>query len=109
MTTSYDFNAGMVAGAPDDPGVYVLYRNGQIIYIGKADVSIKTRLQCHLNGAEGPCTQKATHYAWEITYDAGEVERRYLAQYKAQFRKLPECNDVMPAPSLASLADMLKR
>ena len=43
--------------SPDKPGVYVLYVDGHLIYYGSSEKSIRSRLQDHLAGREGQCTQ----------------------------------------------------
>jgi hypothetical protein len=67
----YRFTPSMVEGAPDDPGVYALWENEELIYYGRASASstIQFALFEHLSGRAGPCTGRATHYGWEITLD----------------------------------------
>src|SRR2546428_11652754 len=65
----YRFTRSMVEGAPADPGVYALWENDELIYYGRASgnvISIQFALFEHLSGRAGPCTQRATHYGWEI-------------------------------------------
>lgn len=91
----YSFVEELVDGAPDKGGVYLLYEYGELIYIGRAVglfVTIRSRLQSHLRGDEGPCTQSATHYSWHICADGAQVEAELLAAYKNTHGRLPRCN-----------------
>jgi hypothetical protein len=85
----------MVEGAPADPGVYALWENDELIYYGRASssaITIQAALLEHLSGRAGPCTERATHYGWEITLDPVAREAELLAEYKAAFKRLPRCN-----------------
>src|SRR5688572_18845627 len=63
----YLFARQNVDASPEEPGLYGLFRHGELIYIGSSGVSIRSRLQRHFNGYEGRCTQMATHYQREIS------------------------------------------
>ena len=96
ITGPYEFTKVMVDGAPESQGVYVLIHGGDIIYIGRAagsGVSIRSRLQNHLAGIEGHCTQAADQYAWEIRPDPVQAEIDYLTEYRTRYGRLPRCND----------------
>ena len=91
----YRFTSSMVEGAPVDPGVYALWEADELIYYGRAPgslISIQAALFEHLSGRAGPCTQRATHYGWEISIDPAAREAELLAEYKAAFKRLPRCN-----------------
>jgi hypothetical protein len=45
---------------PGRPGIYLLYRNGQPIYIGRSDHCVRRRLLSH------PLAGVATHVVWEF-------------------------------------------
>ncbi|MBI2867450.1 MAG: GIY-YIG nuclease family protein [Chloroflexi bacterium] len=94
----YAFNQQNVDGSPDAHGVYALYDSNQaLIYIGRADgvgVTIRSRLQSHLRGDEGRCTQSAAYYRRESTEAARSREVALLEEYKgAHFGRLPSCNE----------------
>ena len=80
----------MVEGAPDDSGVYILYRGRRVIYIGRAD-SIQARLREHLEGAVCECSRAATHYSWEIVLQPRLRELELLQEQRAA-GGLPPCN-----------------
>ena len=91
----YRFTRSMVEGAPADPGVYALWEADELIYYGRASGTLKSiqfALLEHLSGRAGPCTQRATHYGWEIILDPATREAELLAEYRAAFNRLPRCN-----------------
>ena len=99
--------------APTGPGVYALYEDGELIYIGQTE-TLRERLGDHHSGQDGPCTQQATHFCTEtvdiprdpltnriqkdkLTERLEDKERVLLARYKrAHNGKLPRCNNQMP-------------
>ena len=90
------FTKPNVDAAPQENGVYTLYDNGILIYIGCAwgdTGTIRGRLQRHHSGAEGPCTQFATHFYWWLTDYPLTTEKELLAAYKARWGALPRCNE----------------
>ena len=95
----YPFTDKNVNIAPQAHGVYALYDGNGTIYIGRAsgqNVTIRSRLQDHKSGREGPCTQGATHYRREQTSQPVAREKKLLEEYQNQHGQLPRCNDVMP-------------
>jgi hypothetical protein len=84
----------MVAGAPDDPGVYALWENDEVIYYGHArgeGATIQSCLRQHLEGAN-PCTARATHYGWEISANPRAREVELQKEFEKAHRRLPRCN-----------------
>jgi hypothetical protein len=94
----YRFNAGMVDGAPEERGVYGLWDGEDLIFLGRSQgaLTIQHALREHLSGRAGPCTSRATHYAWELCFEPAEREAELLAAFKAQFRRVPRCNAEPP-------------
>lgn len=91
----YHFTANNIACAPDENGVYLLYEGEELIYIGRAVgliVTIRTRLQCHFRGDEGPCTKRATSYSRYVCSDGAQFEAELLAIHKKVHGRLPRCN-----------------
>ncbi len=81
--------------APAEAGVYVLYEGDTTIYFGRAqggDVTIRSRLEDHRAGREGPCTKNATGFKVEITSSAVTREKELLEEYKTAHGRLPRCN-----------------
>jgi hypothetical protein len=91
----YPFTEENVNKSPDQPGVYALYQNAELTYYGMSQTSVRSRLQRHHAGAEGPCTKAATHYRREITTaaEAPRREQELLLEYQRLHGRLPRCND----------------
>jgi len=90
----YALTRTMVAGAPDDPGVYALWENDELIYYGHArgeGATIQSCLQRHLDGGNG-CTVAATHYGWEISANPPLREAELLREFQRAHKRLPRCN-----------------
>ena len=96
----FDFDNLNLSVAPEQPGVYALYIDGEIeetIYYGSSTVSIRERLKDHKSGSDGPCTQQATHYNYELgMVDPVAHEGQLLLEYKRINGRLPRCNSVIP-------------
>lgn len=92
----YAFNKQNVDNSPSKPGVYALYRDRKLTYIGKASYPIRSRLQDHYAGRDGQCTMASTQYKREISSNPATRERELLQEYLQQYGSLPLCNDVMP-------------
>jgi hypothetical protein len=89
------FNEAFLGVAPETSGVYFLYRDGRLIFIGIAvhGTGIRQELEKHLNGAYGACTAAATTFDFERTRDPVVASREYLLAHMAQHRgRLPLCN-----------------
>jgi len=87
----------MVVIAPNKPGVYTIWDHAEIIYIGKAEKSVRSRLEAHRLGNEGPCTMNATHFQVEENNTPAKRERQLIREYLAEHGKLPRCNEVLPS------------
>ena len=91
----YPFTEPFLSGAPADPGLYVLWRQDVVICIGRADgraETIQSRLQDHFAGRACACSQGATHYAWEISFQPRLREREVVQAYIDARGRVPECN-----------------
>ncbi len=96
MVTYFFTSDSININAPTSNGVYFLYENGELIYIGKSaayTTSIRSRLLDHFNGNEGPCTQSATNFSYELCTDPDKREVELIQQAQAQMGRLPRCND----------------
>ncbi len=60
-----------VEAAPTDAGVYGLWKDGELIYIGASgpDGSIRESLLAHRLGRHGEPSRSADHYSWEVAND----------------------------------------
>ena len=88
----YRFAHAIVQGAPANAGVYALWQDGEMIYLGRA-TSIRERLLEHLERTPLPCTSGATHYSWELSLRPATREVELLELYKKRHGRLPRCND----------------
>lgn len=87
------FTDECIAIAPNASGVYLLYRNGGLIYVGLAPGSIRRELEAHRRGEYGACTQAATAFDYEVTSDPAALQRKYLRNHVARDGgRLPPCN-----------------
>ncbi len=89
------FTEQEVDKSPESQGVYCLYDgNSTPIYYGRSETSIRARLQRHFTGAEGPCTEGASDFNWELTNNPKSLEEKLMEEHKRAFGRLPKCNDV---------------
>lgn len=91
----FPFTAKLIAGAPEEPGVYLLWEDGEVVYVGHAGgrgATIRSCLVDHFSGARGPCTRRATEYSWEMSRDPAGREAKILEEYRALHSREPRCN-----------------
>jgi hypothetical protein len=91
----YPFTRRMLDGAPKDMGVYVLWRDQQVLYIGRALGGASTISSCldeHMSGRRCDCSRQATHYSWEIVLQPGLRELELLEEQEKAAGELPPCN-----------------
>lgn len=87
----YRFTPAIAHGAPDTAGIYALWQDGELIYLGRATL-IRQRLLEHLQRPE-PCTGDATDYSWELSLRPADREAELLAQFRERNGRLPRCNE----------------
>ena len=93
----WSFNPLVVSGAPDEPGVYALLEDGEVIYYGCAvqgstiQSALFEILQRVLDG-EGGCLQRVTRYTWEITPRPRLREAELLREFEQAHQQPPRCN-----------------
>jgi len=91
----YSFVPWAIKGAPEDPGLFALYRRGELLCIGvakgtSADDTIRARLIALFEDAANIGT--ITHYQWEITskpHLKREVYLKQLGRVPADCNQLP--------------------
>ncbi len=89
------FTSQWLAAAPTASGVYFLYRNERLVYIGVAvhGSGIRQELDHHLRGSYGPATRGASEFRYELTRNPVVAKHQYLQEHKARFGgRLPACN-----------------
>ena len=87
----YRFTRIVFSGAPDDPGVYALWDDEELVYYGRADRgenSIRSRLLDLYY--ENP--KRATHYSWEVCADPAKREAELLGEHERTFGRPPRLN-----------------
>ena len=92
----YQFNDLNIMLAPEKPGVYALQDGAEVIYYGRAvgpSTTIRSRLQDHHAGREGPCTQGASHFRYEEIPEPERRELELLNEFEEKFGRLPRCNE----------------
>ena len=80
----------------DSAGVYTLYQDGTIIYIGRADGgshTIKNCLSDHKEGHKGPGTQLFTHYTREVTMNVAARYHDLLEHHVRKYGQPPRGNE----------------
>lgn len=90
----YPFADYAINGAPDDPGVYVLWEREELTYIGQAAEGSSTIRSCLLDHfyLRRRCVCKPTHYSWLLGGDTQRREREMLLEHLQRFEVLPRCN-----------------
>ena len=80
LASAWPFTGPAIDLSPAAPGVYLLYRDGRLIYIGLAvnGASIRGELASHRDGARGGFTREATAFTYELVPDPRARHRRYL-------------------------------
>jgi hypothetical protein len=81
---------------PDSSGVYELgyATNGLVVYIGKSNSSVKSRLMKHIERKD---FIGVTHFRFRKTDEARHAEYRLLSEYRKKHGKLPKHNKSMPS------------
>jgi len=93
--TRYPFTLAGIRNAPSATGVYCLWDDEELIYVGQTSggASIQAALTDHHFGKFSACTEKATHFSFEVC--PGLQLRReadLLEVYQRTFGQLPRCH-----------------
>jgi hypothetical protein len=90
----YRLTKAMVDQAPDAEGVFGLWHDEDLIYVGRAlpGATIRARLREQLKAPQ-PCARDATHYSWELSLRPAAREAEILAEHLERHGRLPRCND----------------
>ena|ERR1700730_6358444 len=93
--TRYAFTLEGIRIAPPATGVYCLWDDEELIYVGQTSsgASIQSALTAHCFGMFSACTQKATHFSFEVC-PGSEVEREadFLKEHQKVFGEVPRCH-----------------
>ncbi len=87
------FTPYMVAQVPELPGVFAIWEKEEVVYIGRAvrPATLRAILEEHLRGQHS-CTARASHYAWQLSFEPARKERELLAAYRTRHGAFPRCN-----------------
>lgn len=96
----YKYTRFIAEGAPDTAGLYALWEEGELVYLGRASSgsTIRACLLEHLAGNVCPCAADATHYSWELSLQPDAREAQLLQEFRKEFGRLPRCNADAGAP-----------
>jgi hypothetical protein len=94
-TPKYKLSRIMVDAAPDEQGVYALWEDEELIYLGRASrvVTIRACLKRQLTRSLCPCAERATHYSWELSLRPATRELELLQDFLEQHGRMPRCNE----------------
>jgi hypothetical protein len=105
LPRSLPFTRPLIEAAPDTTGVFALWQNGGVIYIGKAavgDATIRKALNAQFEARTLSGTQQemlATRCSWEVADDADRRHQDLLHEFEAAHRCLPLWNDPQRLPT----------
>jgi hypothetical protein len=94
-TRKWPFFGYSIESAPLDPGVYGLWKDGELIFIGSSDSdgsSIRSRLVKHFLEADQAGAVVPDHYSWEVADDVHQRKAEVLAQFQGIYGRLPRWN-----------------
>jgi len=83
----YRFTRIVIAGSPDEAGVYTLWNGEEVVYYGRAE-----RIRSRLLELYYTDKHRATHYSWEVCADPMARESELLAEHARAFGALPRDN-----------------
>jgi hypothetical protein len=94
----YRFTRIVIAGAPEEAGVYALWDGEEVVYYGRADgknegrgSTIRSRLLAHYYEDKG--RTRPTHYSWEVCENPAAREAELLREHEAAFGRRPRGNE----------------
>ena len=98
----WTFNALVLSGAPQEPGVYALFEDDEVVYYGSAVQGSTIQSALHeiflrVQAGRAGCLQNVNRYTWEITYRPRLREAELLREFELAHRHPPRGNE---APSL---------
>lgn len=99
----WTFSPLVVSGAPEEPGVYALFEDDELIYYGCAvqGSTIQAALQeimTRVRDGRAGCLQRINRYTWEITYRPRLREAELLREFELAHQHAPRCNQMALRP-----------
>jgi hypothetical protein len=99
---SLPFTASLIEAAPNTTGVFALWQDGGVIYLGKAsvgDATIRKALSAQLHARLSNETSLGVRVSWEVADDADTRHSELLHEFEAAHRCLPLWNDPQRLPT----------
>ncbi len=100
---SLPFTESLVEAAPDTTGVFALWQDGGVIYLGRASAgsaTIRTALSAQLQARKSNhITISAMRVSWEVVEDPDRRHSELLHEFEAAHRCLPLWNDPQRLPT----------
>jgi hypothetical protein len=93
----WTFNPLVLSGAPNEPGVYALFEDDEIVYYGCAVQGSTIQSALHevlmrVRAGQGGCLQRVNRYSWEITHRPRLREAELLREFEQAHQRPPRCN-----------------
>jgi hypothetical protein len=88
------FIAALVFISPETPGVFELWEDEELIYVGttrRPHESIRASLIRHFR-KEGRGEHSPTHFSWEVSYRPASRKRELLVEFEARNKRTPRFN-----------------
>lgn len=98
---SLPFTELLIEAAPDTTGVFALWQNGGVIYLGKASAgsaTIRRALSEQFNARKWS-VQAATRCSWEVVDDPDQRHSEILREFEVVHRCVPLWNDPQRLPT----------
>jgi hypothetical protein len=95
VASAWPFSEAAIEVSPPVPGVYFLYRDGRLVYIGLAvnGSGIREALASHQRGAYGECTRAATSFIYQLSDNPRALYLRCLQAHRERYGgRLPSCH-----------------
>lgn len=98
---SLPFTEPLIEAAPDTTGVFALWQNGGVIYLGKASAgaaTIRKALAAQYQARRWSDT-RSMRCSWEVADDADERYAELMREFEAAHHSLPLWNDPQRLPT----------
>jgi len=100
---SLPFTESLVEAAPDTTGVFALWQDGGVIYLGKASsgaATIRTALNAQLQARKSNLIAiRELRVSWEVAEDPDRRHSELMHEFEAAHRCLPLWNDPQRLPT----------
>ena len=98
---SLPFTEALIEAAPNTTGVFALWQNGGVIYLGKASAGAATIRNALLGQLQARQLSEASFIrcSWEVADDADRRHRELLHDFEAAHHCLPLWNDPQRLPT----------